>query len=113
MNVVKIVFLSMVAGACCLTNGLTAWQRSAMSDCKEDAKECTKSPDRCQRENEKCKHNANDKDLSSFSSELSTYSSMLFSRFTMDQKKQAMDNADKNKMSPDDAVGKVAGACGC
>ncbi len=84
-----------------------------MDDCKQEAKECTKNPDRCQRDSDKCKHNAADRDVSSFASELSPYSHVLFSKFNMDQKKQAMDAADKNKMPPDDAVAKVAGMCGC
>lgn len=46
-------------------------------------------------------------DESSFASQLSPYTHNYWRSFSPDQKKRAMDMADKNKMSPDDAVEKV------
>ncbi len=105
----KIALLGLVAGSWPFINDLGAWQRKAMDECKQDAKECTKNPDRCHRDSDKCKSNVFDNDAYSFALELTDYDKGLFSKFTMDQKKLAMDLADRNKMSPGDAVSKIAG----
>jgi hypothetical protein len=64
----------------------TAWQRKTMDSVKQ---EMAKS------------------DESSFTSRLSAYSYQQYLRLTPEQKKQAMDFADNNKMSPDEAVLRV------
>ena len=46
-------------------------------------------------------------DESSFAGQLSPYTYNYWRDFNPDQRKKAMDLADKNKMSPDDAVAKV------
>jgi hypothetical protein len=119
-NFMTMALLGMAAGVCFFANDLTAWQRSAMSECKQDANDCKEdagdskqAQDKCMRKSKRCEGNASGSDESSFANELSAYSKSTFMKFTTDQKKQAMDAADNNKMTPDEAVAKVGGGCGC
>ncbi|HSW87003.1 MAG TPA: hypothetical protein VLG49_05850 [Rhabdochlamydiaceae bacterium] len=79
-------FMSVAAGISLQAGEETAWQRKTMETAKQ---EMAKS------------------DESSFASRLSAYSYQQYLRLTPEQKKQAMDFADNNKMSPDDAVARV------
>jgi len=104
---------------------LSAWQRAAQEDCQKSHKQCmqnvenckdsgsssdqcAKMEDMCKQNMKECKANIEKKDLASFEAALSSYSRTTFAKFSNDQKKKAMDYADKNTMSPDDAVTKVA-----
>ncbi len=119
----KLMNMALGLGACvCLFSGeLSAWERSAMSDCKQDesdckkeAKGCTddkgtckKQAEQCKKDAEACKKSAQISDETSFMNALSPYSKSQFQKFSPDQKKKAMDMADGAKISPDDAVTKV------
>lgn len=64
----------------------TAWQRRTQEQCKKDAMK---------------------DDGATFAGSLSPYAYKQYKNFSEAQKKKAMDYADNNKMSPDDAVAKV------
>jgi hypothetical protein len=97
---------------------LSAWERSAMSTCKQhhqecmkDAKSCTSDPATCKEQKAKCKpvmkdckEDAPSADANSFAMACSNYYRNRFNKMTMNEKKQIMDMADKNKMAPDEAV---------
>ncbi len=104
---VALTLLALSAGFCLSTNEV-AWQREAMSDCKKEEKGCTDSAASCKKEAEECKRDAHKTDEGSFYHKLSPVYRSMFKNFNAKQKVQAMDMADKNKMSPDDAVAKVA-----
>lgn len=106
-------FLGIAAIACFYTFDVSAWERTASSNCKKATKNCQKSADQCKKDNDKCQQHVHSKDMSSFESELTPYAKSIFTQFSDDRKTKAMDYADKNKMSPDDAVAKVAGTCMC
>jgi hypothetical protein len=84
----SLVLAGVAASAVLYANDPVAWEK--------------KTPDKCVKESGKA-------DESSFASSLSPYTYGMYKDFTPDQKKRAMDFADHNKMSPDDAVMKVAG----
>ena len=113
MNLSAVVLgLSLYAGE------LSAWERSAMKMCKQhhqecmkDAKACTSDPATCKEQKAKCKpalqqckQDVPSSDANSFAMACSNYYRNKFNKMTMDEKKQIMDFADKNKMAPDDAV---------
>lgn len=104
---VAFTMLALSASFCISTNEV-AWERKAMSDCKKEEKSCTDSPSSCKKEAEECKQDAHKTDEGSFYHKLSPVYRSMFKGFNAKQKVQAMDMADKNKMSPDDAVAKVA-----
>ncbi len=106
-------FFGSVIALCLSTSGLMAWQRSAMNDCKIDKKSCTADSATCKAQLKECEQKAPDKDEASFVFALSSYANSLFQKFSAEQKKQAMDFADGNKMAPDDAVLKASGQCQC
>jgi hypothetical protein len=123
----SLALLGAVASMCLYTTGLSAWERTAMKDCKEDNDVCKKDVDKCKKDGssncqkvetkckdklEKCKKDADKKDQGSFAASLSAFSKTQFQNFSEDQKKKAMDMADDNEMNPDDAVAKVAGKNG-
>lgn len=104
---VSLGLTGIAAAACLLTGELSAWQRTAMDECKKDVDNCTKGTEKCKKELEKCKKEAPNKDQESFSRALNKYNQHMFKDLKMDQQKKAMDYADNNAMSPDDAVSKV------
>jgi len=121
-NKFKTVALTgIIAGFVLCTNGLSAWQKSAMNDCKkemddckneasqctDDRATCKKQAEQCKKDFEDCKKNVDQADAASFSAALTPYYGTQFQQFTADQRKKAMNYADGNKMSPDDAVSKV------
>jgi hypothetical protein len=67
-------------------NQETAWERKTMDRCKKEMMK---------------------EDEATFSSSLSPFAKKQYQGFTPEQRKKAMDYADSNKMSPDDAVAKV------
>jgi hypothetical protein len=96
-QLIALALFGMVAGASLFadqavqenqTNHETAWERKSM--------------DKCKREMQK-------NDESTFSAALSPYAKKQYQGFSSDQRRKAMDYADHNNMSPDDAVAKVAG----
>lgn len=123
MKNVKFVNLAVVAAAgfCLCASHLSAWERTAMSnckkneqECKKDAKKCTDEPASCKQQKEKCKmhmegckKDAATADTNSFAAALSNSQRSQFNKMSMDQKKQVMDWSDGNKMNPDDAVVKM------
>ncbi len=116
----------LVAGLCLSVGNLSAWERSAMSDCKKDMDQCKKNVDLCKKDSSKtsddcksmmddckkdmdqCKKNVDKNDGASFERQLNSYNQNRFVKFSSDQKVKAMDMADKNRMDPNDAVDKVA-----
>ncbi len=78
-----LALLGVTAGISLQAEGEVAWQKKPIDECRKG-------------------------DASSFESSLSHYSAAKYRSFTPEQKKKAMDLADNNKMSPDDAVDKVA-----
>ena len=118
-----VIFFGATLATCLFTNGLHAWQRTAMEDCKKKDATCMKDADKktdaaakakakeeCKRNMEMCKKNANASDEDSFSSALSQNSRKQYMTMDSSQRTKAMDYADGNKMSPDDAVMKVMGS---
>lgn len=120
-KLIAVSMLSLVAGVCFYGNHLSAWERHAMNDCKHSEKDCKSESKKCNKKDgsckemsatckedyNECKADAKGDDMSSFKYHLSPYSKSLFENFTPKQREKAMDLADKNKMSPDDAVMKV------
>jgi hypothetical protein len=115
-------FGSLIAASCLFTNGLSAWERTAMdeckqemNDCKDDASQCTgdramckRQAEQCKKDYEMCKKEVDQTDAASFANALSIpYYKTQFTQFSDSQRKRAMDYADGNKMKPDDAVAKV------
>jgi hypothetical protein len=99
--------LSIVVGLSAL--GCLSWQRSGAVDvCKRNKDACTKSADMCQADYDACMDNALKEDEETFLSDVQPESEDLYDDFTSQQRKQAMDYADGNKMSPDEAIAKVA-----
>lgn len=88
MNKQKLLMAAaLIASAFTLQAGEeTAWSRKNPDSCKQDMAK---------------------RDVTSFESKLSPYSAKQWENFTADQKHAAMDYADANKMSPDEAVDKV------
>ncbi len=98
----------LVAGLCLSAGELSAWQRSAMDDCKKEMEGCNKSHDKCKKDMEHCKKHVDKHDASSFERQLNSHNQNRFVQFSQEQKNKAMDMADKNKMDPNKAVDKVA-----
>ncbi|MBS3904575.1 MAG: hypothetical protein KGZ39_04555 [Simkania sp.] len=96
--------LGIIAGVSLSSNPLPAWERTAAADCKKESKDCKKSGDQC-------KNNILHNDQRSFEWALSSYSKQLFEKFSVEEKKKAMDAVDGTNMAPDEAVAKVAGNC--
>jgi hypothetical protein len=96
----KILALSLLS---LLTIGANAWERKPMDSdrCQRDGK----TMQRCQKEND-------DDNEYIFTSLLSPQAYKLYNDFTPEQKKMAMDNADRNRMDPNSAVSKVATQAG-
>ncbi len=92
---------------------LSAWQRTALSDCQRTYKACRRSENQCQKENQRCIENASATDLATFQFALTPHVKTIFAQLSDDRKKQAMDLADNNQMTPNDAVAKVAGSVVC
>ncbi|MFI5334450.1 MAG: hypothetical protein ACHQT8_04710 [Chlamydiales bacterium] len=115
----------LIAGFCLTTGELSAWQRTATEDCKKEMDNCKQDANNCNKEGGKksgkcrkmigsckqnhrqCKKDAESSDEASFATNLNKSNRNLFKELTPDQKKNAMDYADKNKMSPNDAMAKV------
>jgi hypothetical protein len=64
----------------------TAWAQKSMQDCQQEI---------------------NEDNMKSFESQLSPYSQREYRTLNPEQKRKAMSYADKNQMSPDDAVKRV------
>ena len=100
---------------------LNAWERSAFKLCNKNEQECLKNARLCsegyseckQREQlcienvKQCLETSLKNDEISFSTLLNTYYFDKFEKFNSDQKQKAMDYADNNKMTPNDAVAEV------
>ncbi len=100
---------------------------SCKKRCEERRKKCTRDTDSCKQENSDCVDKCKEKstkcdenntackkeipqsDESSFKSAMGYRARMKYNKFTPEQKTKAMDLADNNKMTPDEAVNKVAG----
>jgi hypothetical protein len=111
---IKVFFLCVLTGICLYSNGISAWERTAKENCKKDEKSCEKKAkdkngdtSKCEKQMDQCKKEAPKTDEDSFASSLSHHSRSQFRNFTPEQKRKAMDYADKNRMSPEDAVAKV------
>jgi len=100
---------------------IEAWERTALKNCLDQEQACLKNASYCTQDyntcrqqqqdckikGAMCKKDAENQDEFSFSSSLSTYYYQKFQTLTPEQKKMAMDNADHNRMTPDDGVAKV------
>jgi hypothetical protein len=97
-TIAKCALLSFALGMCFQITELAAWERKPVDydRCRSDGI----SPQRCEKQTE-------DDNMHDFEVLLRTNSLKVFNDFLPAQKKQAMDYADHNQMSPDDAVAKV------
>jgi hypothetical protein len=96
---------------------LYAWQRSAESNCLKEEQECRQEIDdseggieertECNRDFDECSENIKNADEASFMEELSKTRLSQFQNMTDKQKKEAMDYADNNSMTPGEAVDRV------
>lgn len=113
-----------IAAALFFAQDLSAWERTAKKECKQeyqdckseadskcatDPNKCKKMKEDCERKYHVCKKNAEKRDEESFQGQLSPSAFSKYQGFSNQQKIKAMDHADHNKMSPNDAVEKVAG----
>lgn len=98
-KIIALGFLAIAVGSSLTAGELITWESKPMDK------------DRCQRDGktmERCaKENAED-NAYNFTALLSPDVYKIYEDFTPEQKQQAMDYADGNKMSPNDAVREVA-----
>jgi len=87
-KIIALALFAVTAGTSLFAGDQTAWERKTV---------------------EKAKREAQKEDASTFVSSLSPFHYKQFQSFTPEQKKLAMDYADGNKMTPDEAVSKVGG----
>lgn len=107
-----------------LFGSLNAWERTAKQDCEKNKKQCQADADRactsssdqnqcrkmkddCKTQYDQCEKKIKQNDENSFSNALGPFDKTNFNSLSSDDKTKAMDYADKNKMSPSDAVEKV------
>lgn len=86
-NFAKLALLGVAASACLCAEDQVAWEKKTIDQCKKEA---------------------SSKDESSFEGALTPHAKRQYRDLTDVQRKKAMDYADKNKMTPDEAVAKVA-----
>lgn len=124
--------LSLATGVFLPSVELNAWQKATRDDCTQqtdrdsencrnqqakcmknpnNSAQCKKDFDKCQMESKnratRCETTLQQQDDKTFASSLNYTNKKKYQNFTPDQKKTAMDYADNNNMSPDDAVTKV------
>jgi hypothetical protein len=80
---IALALLGVTAGISLQAEGEVAWQKKPLDECRKG-------------------------DAGTFENSLSPYAMGKYRTFNADQKKKAMDYADNNKMSPDDAVERVS-----
>ncbi len=90
-----------------------AWERTAQKNCQRDYKSCRKTENQCQSDYDRCMQNVAETDMAFFQHALTPQVKAVFLKLSDDRKKQAMDLADQNKMSPNDAVAEIASQCIC
>lgn len=114
----------LITGCILSSSALDAWERTAEQDCTANEKSCRRNADiqcdqgspedcdemkdACEKKRKECQARADKKDEESFQSELNPRTFSKYQGFSSEQKIKAMDYADKNRMSPNDAVDKVS-----
>ncbi len=85
-----------------------SWKRSDEALlCEKNKKECKLKGSDCENLYEQCLIDAARTDEDSFVSHLSNKATVIYNKFTPEEKQQAMDFADNDRMPPEDAVSKV------
>ncbi len=97
MRNTSLILFSIAALTC---SDLAAWQRQSKIDCQNKKKACEQAVDNCEKQISK-------RDESNFAASLNSVNRAKFYKFTPEQKKRAMNAADNNRMTPNEAVSKI------
>jgi hypothetical protein len=109
-KILSLCLLCMTLGVCTCAS---AWERTALDDCKKAAKTCKKTANQCKQENQLCQKRAQANDLASFEATLSPAAKSQFAQLPRLRQIKAMNYADHSNMPPDAAVAKALKGCNC